>query len=97
VKYDRVVSAPTVWWDFYGSRAPKLQKFAIRVLSQGLSASVCERNWSAFDHIHPKKINRLLSGKLEDHVYVRSNLQLALINVAKDSLVHMTKFAMVFR
>jgi len=62
-----------------------LQNFAIRILSQGSSASACERNWSSFDHIHSKKRNRLLSGRLEDLVYVRSNLQLALKNVAKES------------
>jgi hypothetical protein len=54
-------------------------------LSQGSSASLCERSWSSFSHIYSKKINRLLSGKLEDLVYVHSNLQLALNNVAKDS------------
>jgi hypothetical protein len=59
-------------------KAPELQNFAIRVLSQGSSASACERNWSSFNHIHSKKRNRLLSGKLEDLVYVHSNLQLPL-------------------
>jgi hypothetical protein len=84
-KYDRSRSDPAVWWEFYGSGAPELQNFAIRILSQGSSASACERNWSSFDHIHSKKRNRLLSGRLEDLVYVRSNLQLALKNVAKES------------
>eukprot|EP00253_Pinus_taeda_P032318 PITA_32318 len=65
--------------------APELQNFGIRILSQGTSASACERNWSSFDHIHSKKRNRLLSGRLEDLVYVRSNLQLAMKNVAKES------------
>eukprot|EP00253_Pinus_taeda_P019249 PITA_19249 len=64
--------------------APELQNFAILILSHGTSASACERNWSSFDHIHSKKRNRLLSGRLEDLVYVRSNLQLALKNVAKE-------------
>ena len=62
-----------------------MQYFAVRVLSQCSSASACERNWSAFDHIQSKKRNRLSSKKLEDLVYVRSNLQLALSNVAKES------------
>jgi len=39
-KYDRVISAPAVWWDFYGSGAPELQKFAIRILSQVSSAKL---------------------------------------------------------
>lgn len=62
-----------------------MQCFAVRVLSQGTSASACERNWSSFSHIQSKKRNRLLSSRLEDLVYVRSNLQLALSSVAKDS------------
>jgi hypothetical protein len=84
-KYDRTKVVGAIWWEFYGSGTLELQNFAIRVLSQGSSASACERNWSSFNHIHSKKRNRLLSGKLEDLVYVRSNLQLALKNVAKDS------------
>ena len=62
-----------------------MQTSAIRILSQGSSASACERNWSSFDHIHSRKRNRLLSGRLEDLVYVCSNLQLALKNVDKES------------
>ena len=58
--------------------------FAVRVLSQGSSTSACERNWSSFSHIHSKRRNRFLSGKLGDLVYVHSNLQLALSNVVKD-------------
>lgn len=62
-----------------------MQNFAIRILSQGSSASACERNWSSFDHIHSKKRNRLLSARLEDLVYVHINLQLPLKNVANES------------
>ena len=62
-----------------------MQHFAVRVLSQGTSASTCERNWSSFSHIQSKKRNKLLSSRLEDLVYVRSNSQLALSSVAKDS------------
>ncbi|GKV30763.1 hypothetical protein SLEP1_g39543 [Rubroshorea leprosula] len=50
---------PVAWWDQFGTDAPELQKFAIRVLSQCISATGCERNWSAFDFIHSKKRNRL--------------------------------------
>jgi hypothetical protein len=32
-KYDRSISDPTVWWEFYGSGVPKLQTFAICILS----------------------------------------------------------------
>jgi hypothetical protein len=62
-----------------------LQRFAIRILIQGCSASACERNWSSFNHIQSKKINKLLTTRLEDLVYVHSNLHLALSSVAKDA------------
>ncbi|XP_042019101.1 uncharacterized protein LOC121766939 [Salvia splendens] len=38
------------WWKHYGSKAPNLQNFAIRVLSLTCSAIGCERNWSTFQH-----------------------------------------------
>jgi len=82
---DRNKIPPGAWWQFYGAESPQLQRFAIRVLSQGSSSSPCERNWSSFNHIQSKKRNRLLSTQLENLVYVRSNLKLALKSVAKDS------------
>lgn len=82
---DRIKIPPGRWWQFYGAETPELQRFAIRVLSQGSSASPCERNWSSFNHIQTKKRNRLLSSRLEDLVYVRNNLHLALSSLAKDS------------
>ncbi|GKD96187.1 hypothetical protein Tco_1380084 [Tanacetum coccineum] len=57
----------------YGSSAPNLQKFAIRVLSLTCSATGCERNWSVFQHIHTKKRNRLAQGRLNDMVFVKYN------------------------
>eukprot|EP00253_Pinus_taeda_P011639 PITA_11639 len=57
----------------------------VRILSQGSSASACETNRSSFNHIQSKKRNKLLSTRLEDLVYVRSNLKLALSIVAKDA------------
>ncbi|GLJ45608.1 hypothetical protein SUGI_0960040 [Cryptomeria japonica] len=73
------------WWMSYGAQTPELQRFAIRILSQGASSSACERNWSCFDHIHSKKRNKLLSGKLGDLVYVCSNLKLFMNKSASDS------------
>ncbi|KAI3720611.1 hypothetical protein L2E82_31601 [Cichorium intybus] len=49
---------PAEWWATYGSSAPHLQKFAIRVLSLTCSATSCERNWGVFQHLHTKKRNR---------------------------------------
>jgi hypothetical protein len=60
----------------YGTSAPNLQHLAIRVLSQTCSSSGCERNWSMFEHIHSKKINRLEHQRLNDLVYVHCNLKL---------------------
>jgi hypothetical protein len=40
-----VIHRRAVWWAFYASRAQELQRFAaFHVLSQGSSASTCERN-----------------------------------------------------
>jgi len=82
---DRKSIPPWEWWSYYGAESPQLQRFAVHVLSQGSSSSPCERNWSSFNHIQSKKRNKLLSTRLENLVYVRSNLKLALNSVAKDS------------
>ena len=39
------------WWSSYGSSAPNLRDFAVKVLSLTCSASGCERNWSVFQHV----------------------------------------------
>ncbi|GLJ05871.1 hypothetical protein SUGI_0026960 [Cryptomeria japonica] len=70
----------------YEEQTPELQRFAIRILSQGAISSACERNWSCFDHIHSKKRNKLLSEKLGDLVYVRNNLKLFMNKSASDSI-----------
>ena len=69
----------------YGAETPELQRFAIRILSQGASSSACERNWSCFDHIHSKKRNKLLYGKLGDLVYVCRNLKLLMNKSTNES------------
>ncbi|KAL6561966.1 hypothetical protein OROGR_002973 [Orobanche gracilis] len=72
-KRARTRHAPATWWENFGSSAPNLQRFAIKVLSLTCSASGCERNWSAFEHIHTKKRNRLTQKRLNDLVYVKYN------------------------
>ncbi|XP_042503763.1 uncharacterized protein LOC122080935 [Macadamia integrifolia] len=57
----------------HGSSVPLLQKVAICILSQPYSSSSCERNWSAFEAVQTKKINRLTPDMLEDLVYLRMN------------------------
>lgn len=47
----RGTKAPAHWWAMYGSEAPNLQSFAIKVLSLTCSASGCERNWSVFENV----------------------------------------------
>ncbi|XP_075665181.1 uncharacterized protein LOC142634813 [Castanea sativa] len=64
------------WWKLFGSCAPTLQKFAIRILSQTAASSRCERNWSVFEQIHSKRRNRLEHQRLNDLVYVHYNYRL---------------------
>jgi len=76
------------WWEAFGSHCPKLQKFAIRILSQICSATRCERDWSVFDRIHTKKRNRLDQKQLNNLIYVQYNLRLRrnqLLNKRPDS------------
>ncbi|GLJ20490.1 hypothetical protein SUGI_0372930 [Cryptomeria japonica] len=89
-KYDSPCMAGYRWWIAYGSLALELQEFAIRILSQGASSPACERNWSCFDHIHSKKRNKLLTRKLGDLVYVRSNLKLLMNKSAKNTSLEQT-------
>ncbi|KAL6495777.1 hypothetical protein OROGR_030340 [Orobanche gracilis] len=65
--------APAHWWSQYGTSAPTLQKFVIKVLSVTCSSSGCERNWSVFEHLHSKKRNRLDQQKLNDLVFIKYN------------------------
>ncbi|XP_042005556.1 uncharacterized protein LOC121754247 [Salvia splendens] len=70
---NRTQMAPAEWWNTFGSDAPNLRSFAIRVLSLTCSATGCERNWSVFSHIHSKKRNRLAQQRLNDLVFVKYN------------------------
>ena len=48
----------------------------MHVLSQVISESTCECNWSAHGHIHTKILNRLDPATFEKLVYVYSNNKL---------------------
>ncbi len=50
---------PHKWWAALGESMPALRKFALAVTSQVTTASACERNWSAYEHVVSKKRNRL--------------------------------------
>ncbi|XP_047080349.1 uncharacterized protein LOC124691115 [Lolium rigidum] len=68
--------SPTEWWFQFGGEVPNLQKYALRIVSQCVSSSGCERNWSNFALVHTKQRNRLLYGKLHKCVSVRYNLRI---------------------
>ena len=64
------------WWTCHGANGVYLQSLATRILSQVASSSSAERNWSTYGFIHSVKRNKLGSQKVEDLVYVHSNLRL---------------------
>ncbi|CAG7874358.1 unnamed protein product [Brassica rapa] len=61
------------WWSSYGSSAPNLRDFAVKVLSLTCSATGCERNWGVFQLLHTKRRNRLAQSRLNDMVFVKYN------------------------
>jgi len=65
-----------LWWESYEGEGKELQKVAMKILSLTCSATGCERNWSTFDQVHTKRINRLEQQRLNALVYVKYNLQL---------------------
>jgi hypothetical protein len=69
-------TSPTSWWSMFGSNMPTLQCVAKRLLSQCVSSSGCERNWSTFAFIHTKLRNKLGYLKLHELVFINYNLHL---------------------
>ena len=67
---------PLKWWTCHGANGVHLQSLATRILSQVASTSAAKRNWSTYGFIHFVKRNKLGSQKVEDLVYVHSNLHL---------------------
>jgi hypothetical protein len=63
------------WWMMFRSSTPVLQKLALRLVSQCVSSSGCERNWSTFSLLHTKVRNWLTHKKLNKLVYVNYNLR----------------------
>ena len=55
---------------------PELAEVGMRVLAQVVSASSCERNWSAHGHIHSKVRNKLEPATTEKLVYVYANCKI---------------------
>ncbi|KAK6158024.1 hypothetical protein DH2020_005338 [Rehmannia glutinosa] len=65
----RTLNAPGDWWAAYGYEIPTLQRFAIRILSQPCSSQWCRWNWSNFENLHSKRLNRAEIDKLSDLVF----------------------------
>ncbi|XP_062187889.1 uncharacterized protein LOC133891187 [Phragmites australis] len=79
-----VVTQAADWWDSYGGEHKELQKIARRIVSQCMSSSGCERNWSTFAMVHTKLRNRLGYEKLHKLVYVHYNLKLRIQHFVTD-------------
>ncbi|XP_052208031.1 uncharacterized protein LOC127811851 [Diospyros lotus] len=64
------------WWSTYGSETPDLAEVAKKVLSQPVSSSSAERNWSTYSYIHSVKRNRLNCTRADKLVFIHSNIRL---------------------
>lgn len=64
------------WWSSYGSETPELAEVAKKVLSQPISSSSAERNWSTYSYIHNVKRNRLNCTRADKLVFIHSNIRL---------------------
>ncbi|KAJ0472305.1 putative HAT dimerization domain, ribonuclease H-like superfamily [Helianthus annuus] len=60
----------------YGSETPELAEVAKKVLSQPISSSSAERNWSTYSYIHNVKRNRLNCNRADKLVFIHSNTRL---------------------
>ncbi|KAM0841221.1 hypothetical protein ACQ4PT_059156 [Festuca glaucescens] len=64
------------WWFNYGSETPNLNEVAKRVLSQPISSSSAERNWSTYSFIHNVKRNKLNTKTTDKLVFIHANERL---------------------
>ncbi|KAK1616374.1 hypothetical protein QYE76_021891 [Lolium multiflorum] len=64
------------WWFTYGSETPNLSEVAKKVLSQPISSSSAERNWSTYSFIHSVKRNKLNTKTADKLVYIHANERL---------------------
>ena len=78
---------PEEWYEMYVSPFhPELAMVGMRVLSQVISASSCERNWSAHGHIHSEVCNSLAPATTEKLVYIYSNRKAVAAATRNDEL-----------
>ncbi|KAL0216599.1 hypothetical protein P9112_008783 [Eukaryota sp. TZLM1-RC] len=59
-----------IWWQQFCYDALELQKLALQVVSQFVSASAVERLWSLHDWIHSKRRNRLTEERVNKLIAV---------------------------
>eukprot|EP00966_Prymnesium_polylepis_P239094 5530092-Prymnesium_polylepis.2 len=64
---------PSAWWGMYGGHLPLLAHMAKVVLSQVVSASTAERNWSVYGKIQSARMGHEVSDK---RVYCHEALHL---------------------
>ena len=78
---------PEEWYEMYVRPFhPELALVGMRVLSQVISASSCERNWSAHGHIHSEIRNSLAPATTEKLVYIYSNRKAVAASARDDEL-----------
>ena len=66
---------PEEWYGMYVRPfQPELALVGMQVLSQVISGSSCERNWSAHGHNHSEVRNRLAPATTEKLVYISSSI-----------------------
>jgi hypothetical protein len=62
-----------LYWQLYGSSCPHLQRLSVRIFSQPVSASSCERNWSIFEWFLTERRNRMHGSTLSRMVRIHMN------------------------
>jgi hypothetical protein len=76
-----VKEVPHLWWFTSGSVGKLLPRIAWKILTQVVSSSSCEHNWSSYSFVHSKARNRLLPSRAEDLVYIYTNSRVLNQNV----------------
>jgi len=76
IQTDAVTMSPIDWWSNYGAETPNLSEVALKVLSQPISSSSAERNWSTYSYIHNVKRNQLNCKTADKLVDIHSNIRL---------------------
>nr|KAJ0203244.1 hypothetical protein LSAT_V11C500252820 [Lactuca sativa] len=71
---DAVTMDAIDWWSSYGSETPELASLEKKVLSQPISSSSAERNYSTYSYMHNVKRNRLSSKRADKLVFIHSNI-----------------------